>query len=121
MFDISNPKDVREIRKTVEKSYESSPAWDNHKAVAISSGKRVIGFAVEEYDKVSREWKYNYVVYSYDKNQGFKQVLSYELQDDYNYENVRGLYIGQYFYVVESRRVTVFDMKKFVQAGQVKY
>ena len=121
MFDISNPKDVREIRKTVEKSYESSPAWDNHKAVAISSGKQVIGFAVEEYDKVSREWKYNYVVYSYDKNQGFKQVLSYELQDDYNYENVRGLYIGQYFYVVESRRVTVFDMKKFVQAGQVKY
>ena len=121
MFDISNPKDVKEIRKTVEKSYESSPAWDNHKAVAISSGKQVIGFAVEEYDKVCSEWKYNYVLYIYNKNQGFKQVLSYELQDDYNYENVRGLYIGQYFYVVESRRVTVFDMKKFVQAGQVKY
>ena len=121
MFDISNPRDVTEIQKTVEKSYENSPAWENHKAVAISSGKNLVGFAVEEYDKTSRTWNYRYVVYFYDKNQGFKEVLSYELEDDYHYSNVRGLYIGQYFYVVESSRVTVFDMKKFVKAGQVKY
>lgn len=121
MFDTSDPEDVKEKQKLVEKAYEYSPAWDNHKAAAISAGKNVIGFAVEEYDKTSRTWKYQYVVYSYDKGQGFKQVLSYGLQDDYNYGNVRGIYIGQYFYVVESSRVTVFDMKKFVKAGQVKY
>lgn len=121
MFDISNPKDVTETEKTVIKAYEYSPAWDNHKAVAISSGKNVIGFAVEEYDKTSRNWNYKYVVYSYMKNQGFKEVLSFKLRDETNYGNTRGLYIGQYFYVVESSRVTVFDMKNFVQTGQVKY
>lgn len=121
MFDTSDPEDVKEKQKLVEKAYEYSPAWDNHKAAAISAGKNVIGFAVEEYDKTSRTWKYQYVVYSYDKGQGFKQVMSYDLQDDYDYGNVRGIYIGQYFYVVESSRVTVFDMKKFVEAGEVKY
>lgn len=121
MFDISNPKNVTEIQKIVEKSYENSPAWDNHKAVSISSGKSLVGFAVEEYDKASRTWNYQYVVYAYDKDRGFQEVLSYELEDDYNYGNVRGIYIGQYFYIVESGRVTVFDMKKFGQVGQVKY
>lgn len=121
MFDTSNPKDVTEIHKMVKKSYEYSTAWDNHKAVAISSAKHIVGFAVEDYDKVSRTWDYRYVIYSYDKNKGFKEVLSHKLQDTGNYDNVRGLYIGQWFYVVEDNRVTVFNMNDFVQAGQVKY
>lgn len=121
MFDVSNPKDVEETKKLVEKSFEYSPAWDNHKSVIISQSKNLIGFPVENYDKETRSWSSRYVVYSYDEQKGFTQQMAYELEPYSDYEITRGFYIDSWFYVVEGGRITSFSLDDFTKANQLKY
>lgn len=121
MFDVSNPKDVEETKKLVEKSFEYSPAWDNHKSVLISQSKNLIGFPVEDYDKETRSWSPRYVVYSYDERGGFTQQMSYALDQNFDYGKTRGFYIDSWFYVVEGGRITSFSLDDFTKAKQLKY
>lgn len=121
MFDVSNPKDVEETKKLVEKSFEYSPAWDNHKSVLISPSKNLIGFPVENYDKETRSWSPQYVVYSYDERKGFTQQMSYALDQNFDYGKTRGFYIDSWFYVVEGGRITSFSLDDFTKAKQLKY
>lgn len=119
MFDISNPNDVKEERKLVEKSYENSPAWENHKAVLLSPGKNLIGFAVEAYDSDAREWETNYVLYSYHNTKGFQKELEYGLGE--NSSRVRGLYIGSCFYIAQENGLTAFRLDDFTQIKRLDY
>lgn len=121
MFDINNPSDVTEKDKTVESSFEYSPAWDNHKAVVISADKNLIGFAAEVYDRGSRNWSDQYVVYSYEEGGGFTRRLFFELEKEKDQSQIRGIYIGEWFYVVEEDKVTVFDMAHFREFGSLKF
>lgn len=132
MFDTSNPKNVKEIQKVVEAEYENTTAWDNHKAVLVSSGKNLIGMAVEVYDKSSRTWSCEYVVYSYDKAKGFQQEMAWELPQDsrqsaggysdyyMDYIQARGLYIGDYLYITQGDKITSFDMEAWKMKDQLK-
>ena len=121
MFDTNDPSDVKERDKMVEKTFEYTPAWENHKSVVISAEKNLIGFAVEEYNKDRREWLNQYVVYSYEKDQGFTRRLTHELAKDRDQSQTRGLYIGEWFYVVEEDKITVFDMAHFNEFGHLNY
>lgn len=120
MFDTGDLSDVKETGKMVEPSYEYSPAWSNHKSVVISQSRNLIGFPADVYDSDKREWSSQYVVYSYEKD-GFKRRLAYELDTDVNFENARGLFIGDWFYVVEENRITSFDMAHFNKFGQMEF
>lgn len=121
MFDISNPKEVEEVQKKVEESFEYSAAWDDHKAVLISPSKNLMGFAVQSYDKAKRIWKDQYVVYSYDKRNGFEQQMAFDLEEGYHGMTTRGFYIDSWFYVVERDRITSFRLEDFRIEGQLKY
>ncbi|WP_215699857.1 beta-propeller domain-containing protein [Clostridium sp. MCC353] len=121
MFDINQPSDVTEKDKTVESAFEYTPAWDNHKAVVISAEKNLIGFAAEEYDRDRRKWFNRYVVYSYEEGQGFTRRLTYELEKERDQSQTRGIFIGEWFYVVEEDKVTVFDMAHFKEFGDLKF
>lgn len=121
MFDTSDLTDVTETQKMVEEAYQYSTAWDNHKSVLISPGRNLIGFTVENYDYNKREWGCNYVVYSYDKKKGFIPKMSFELDLNGDYYMTRGLYIGDWLYVVEDSRLNAFSLGDFTHRGELKY
>ena len=121
MFDTSDLTDVTETQKMVEEAYQYSTAWDNHKSVLISPSRNLIGFTVENYDYDKREWGCSYVVYSYDKKDGFVPQMSFDLDINGDYYMTRGLYIGDWLYVVEDSRLNAFSLADFTHQGELKY
>lgn len=118
MFDISNPEAVTEKNKLVEREYEDSDAWNNHKAVLISPEKNLIGFSVEALDKKTRTWQRKYVLYTYNETDGFVKVMETELED-YSYET-RGLFIGSWFYVAEPQCITSFSLTDYSKRSKLE-
>lgn len=111
MFDISDPSNVTENDKYVMYDTYSSPAQYQHKALMIDSGKNVFGFCYDAEEITSANgntaseyysYGYYYSTFTYDENKGFIRTATYRLDYDYMYdiEDVRGLFIGDYFYLV---------------------
>lgn len=121
MFNTEDPSDVREHDKTVEPSYEYTPAWDQHRAVLVSVKENIIGFAVNRYNKEKRTWSNQYVVYSYENGEGFIKQLEFDLEENGNADLARGVFIGEWLYVTEENRVTSFDLAHFKRFGDVKF
>lgn len=110
MFDISYPKDVKETDVYVLKGCYTAEALYDHHAVMIDQAKNLIGFAAES-DEEAR-----YYLFQYDK--GFKQVTQMSMgQSGYS---ARGVYIGEYFYLVEDNRIRAYEMDDFQKIGEVK-
>ncbi|MDO4481561.1 MAG: beta-propeller domain-containing protein [Bacillota bacterium] len=100
MFDISNPADVTE-KHTLETDNNWSEALYNHKAALISEKKNIIAFPAGE----------KYLIYGYDREKGFYQRGAVDT-GDLGYDS-RGLYIGNYAYIVSMQELRVLDMEKF--------
>ncbi|MCR5700768.1 MAG: beta-propeller domain-containing protein [Lachnospiraceae bacterium] len=105
MFDISDPSNVTESDKFVIKDTYYSSAQYNHKSIMIDPAKNVFGFCyecneVDGYD--GYYYNYYYSTYTYDKEKGFVETARYKILYDYMYniEDVRGIYIGNIFYLV---------------------
>lgn len=116
MFDISNPADVKEIDKYVIKDSYYCPGLYNYKAIMINPDKNIFGFQCEG----------NYMVFCYDGEEGFVNEFLYELRDEDNNvfygEDVRGLYIGDTFYLSDEAGLKAFDMANgFEKAGELSY
>jgi len=116
MFDISNPADVEEIDKYVIKDSYYCPGIYNYKAIMIDPEKNIFGFACED----------NYLVFRYDGEEGFVNEFLYELRGEdekYAYsDDVRGLYIGETFYLSVGDGLKAFDMAKgYEKAGELFY
>ena len=111
MFDVSNPADVKEIDKTVVKNVDSFPGEYDYKALTVSPDKNVIGFITSTWG--SRDMGHSYMVFSYEEGKGFENELTYSFAaTDYSsdYENARGVYINDTFYLVTSDELMAFDM-----------
>ncbi|MBR1866190.1 MAG: beta-propeller domain-containing protein [Lachnospiraceae bacterium] len=113
MFDISDPSNVTEQDKYIIEHSEYSDALNNHKAIMIDPKKNIFGFLYfgtvgKDYNYYSN--KYYYVTYTYDKEKGFVQTASYPVTDgsEYEYDAVRGVYIGDYFYLATNRTITSY-------------
>ena len=83
-----------------------SEALYNHKAILVDSGKDLIAFPAEN----------SYLVYGYSADDGF--TLRKEIPVSQWDENNRGLYIGDYFYVVGSDQVNVLDLGTLENVAQ---
>ncbi len=135
MFDISDPKNVKEVDKYRIKDIYYSEALYNYKAVFVEPEKNIIGFGGETYRNKNgdeewgyEEWGYGYNIYSYSKGKGFERKIAHKADltdghDDYDYydiEDIRGLYIGDYIYMVSrySEDITVYSMKNWKKAGE---
>ena len=118
MFDINDPSNVSEQDKTVIDGYEYSPALSDHKAMLVSCDKNLIGFAAtDNYDSVK------YLIYTY-TGDGFDRVATLEIQDGYNYyamTDVRGLFIGDNFYIASKNVLQVFDINTFLQLTRIDF
>ena len=127
MFDISNPSDVREIAKTIysEDKYSSSTAEYDRKAITIDAAKNLIGFEVSVYDESKGRSYERYVVYGYDREKGFFEKFAVDRLEGVNYyrSDCRGLFIGDYFYVVPANagKVYSFDLKSGEEVEKFEY
>lgn len=78
----------------------STDAGYNYKAVFAGAEKNLFGFMAYG-DSIE------YKMFTYDEAEGFKEVFS---KDIVNYGNVRGLYIGETFYLVAGNTVESFTL-----------
>lgn len=108
MFNIENPGEVTEEAKLVLKDVDYSEALYDYKSVIISKDKNLIGLVCEDYSSSSRT-KQTYQIYSYE-NGTFKKQAEIPGINGVNYENVRGMYSGNVFYLWINDNITSYDM-----------
>lgn len=110
MFDISDPYDVIERDKlSIGDGY--SEALYNHKAILISASRGIIGFPSQN----------GYVIYGYSEDGGFTEITRTELDGVWWDGNSRGLYAGDYMYIVLQKCTVVLDMDGFDLVTRVEY
>jgi uncharacterized secreted protein with C-terminal beta-propeller domain len=109
MFDISDPVDLK-IVDSVVLDGDYCPAASNYKCALVDVDKNLIGFETVDYEStISRK----YVVYSW-KNNRFSKKMSEEVNETYDEEQVRGLYAGNRFYLIDPEengyKIRSYDM-----------
>ncbi|MDO4440332.1 MAG: beta-propeller domain-containing protein [Eubacteriales bacterium] len=109
MFDISDPKDVKEIHKTVLEECYSTDVSYNYRAAFVDVEKNLIGFP-------GYKEQQEYYIYSYDKEKGFTCVFEKTLS---GYSDVRGLYAGERFYLVTEGTVESYRLDNFEKVDDV--
>lgn len=108
MFDISNPKDVAEVQKYVMEDCYSTNVTYEYKAAMIDAEKNLIGFVA--YGENTK-----YYIFSYDES-GFQCLFEREMT---GYGNVRGLYAGEYFYLVSGNTVEKYELNGFKKVDDI--
>ena len=104
MFNVSDPTAVTESDVTVlDQNY--SEVLSNHKAVLIDVQKNLIGFATGDN---------TYHIYGYDAENGF--TLKARLAAP-GAHGTRGVYIGEYLYVVSANGVLSYRLSDFLSVG----
>jgi len=104
MFDISNPSELSIIDTVVIKNADYSPALFNYKAVLADANTNMIGFVTANYSEDELEYR----MYSFSDGK-FKEKLVLP-KDNIKYkESYRGLWAGNYFYVVSPIEIESFD------------
>ncbi len=117
MFNITDPANVTEQDKTIIDGYEYSPALYNHKAMLVHKDKNLIGFAATDDYSNSK-----YIIFKY-TDEGFVRTATLTVESDYKYamDDVRGLFVGDAFYVVSKNALQVFDINTFLQINMVEF
>jgi inhibitor of cysteine peptidase len=108
MFDTTDKTNV-----TVKNSLKLDTGWSsalyNHKAILISPEKGLVAFPADS----------GYDIYSYSDEAGFRKLArvdSVEWSAD-----SRGLYIGDFVYIVDQTSVSVLDMTAFRLLDRISY
>ena len=109
MFDISDPKNVEEVHKTVLEECYSTDVSYNYRAAFVDVEKNLIGFP-------GYQEQQEYYIYSYDKEKGFTCVFEKKLS---GYSEVRGLYAGERFYLVTEAIVESYRLDNFEKVDDV--
>ena len=103
MFDISNPAELSIIDTVVIKTADYSPALFNYKTVLADLRKNMIGFVTADYSEEELEYR----MYSFTDGK-FVEELVVE-KDTLKYrESYRGLWAGDYFYMVSPAEIQSF-------------
>lgn len=121
MFDVSDPSNVTEEKRYVLKDASYCPGLSDYKAIMIDPEKNLFGLVCDE----------NYMVFSYDEEKGFENLLTYHLGTGegtdlygwYGYgADTRGLYIDDTFYLADGDVLRAFDMKDyFAQKAKLEF
>lgn len=99
MFDISDPVNMNEKHKLIIDQYYSDALY-NHKAILVSPEKGLIAFAADN----------TYVIYKYDDDNGFSPVCELDSNSGKWKQLMRGLFIGNDFYICTEDEVCRYDM-----------
>lgn len=107
MFDISDKANVT-AKHTLKLDEDYSEALYNHKALLVSPEKNLIAFGAES----------KYVIFSYSDEEGFKKITEVDIGEDWN--SSRGMYVGDFLYVVSDFGMKVLSMQNFETVGTVE-
>jgi len=112
MFDVSDPKDVSEEDKYIIENSAYAEVQHNHKALMIDPEKNIFGFLYSSMNETDYSYTDYYVTYTYDKEEGFIETARYEINDNSEYKtnSVRGIYIGDYFYLATNKTLTSYEI-----------
>lgn len=115
MFDLSNPADVRETDRLVLDEVSFCDALDNYKAILAEPEKNIFGFAYAVTNEENWEDIYYYGIFAYDEVAGFRPLRYIKLPDSIangysDMTRVRGLYIGDTFYLAGGHGIIAYDM-----------
>lgn len=113
VFSIENKEDVKEIAKKLLFNQKDKDKWgnsstyaaENHKAVFVDEERKLFGFSVQYENEYNSSTCYE--VYSYADNK-LTKILSQKGISSFS--QVRGIRIGNYFYVVDSFSISVYEM-----------
>jgi hypothetical protein len=90
-------------------NYTASDAY--YKTVMIDAEKNLIGFLTADYDS---DVSWYYQVYRWDEG-GFREVLVQDLGNEISWGRsgmeVRGVYVGNYFYLVTTEEIKSYAME----------
>ena len=124
MFDISDPENVSEKSKEIIKDFNATDIGTNHKEILADYNKNLIGFASHSGE---------YYLYSYSKEKGFelKKILQAQRELDsqgnyddfyyYDFHDVRGIYIGDYFYVCSAVGINSYKLSDFSKVDSLMF
>ena len=109
-FDITDKTDVKEVDVCVLPGVYAADALYNHKAIFVSPDKNLLGFEVN--NGIYKVFRY--------VGDTLTEVIDCELYLDRS-EEVRGLYIGEYIYIVaQNSGVCVYRMSDFEQVSAIQ-
>ena len=106
MFDISDPKDLKELNTVVLKNVDYSQALYEYKAVLAEADENLFGFTTEDYTT----GQINYLLFSWE-NGAFKNLLTDKVSDNFSMDEYRGVYVGEMFYIVNRDGIRSYDRK----------
>ena len=125
MFDLSDPTDIKETDRFILKDVSFCDALENYRAILASPKKNLFGFAYGIYgntnDAYDLKENFYYGLFSYSEKEGFSpevylNINNSELFDDdmsyQDYRRVRGVYVGDLFYLVTEKGIASYDMQK---------
>lgn len=108
---ISNPSNVIETDKEIL-PLTFSETLCNHKATLVDYERNLIAFYGYGYDGTE------FFVYRFE-NERFYKSAHIKFKDVY--ENVRGIYIGDEFYIVTDDMLLVYNLEKFNEINRVNF
>lgn len=109
MFDTSDKKNVTEIF-TENVDADWTIAGSNHHAILVNAEKNLIAFPADT----------DYYIYRYDAAKGFVLAAKVDLASDLSSWNLRGLFIGDSFYVLSESSATVISLADFTVQAKIK-
>ena len=108
MFDTSDKANVKEVN-TAKVDASWTVVGNNHKAILVDAEKNLIAFPADS----------NYYIYRYTEK-GFELASRVNMTADLSSWNLRGLFIGDNFYVLGDSGVTVISLADFTVLATVK-
>lgn len=109
MFDTTTKTNVKELfTQSVDASW--TIVGNNHKAILVDGEKNLIAFPADS----------NYYIYRYDPQNGFELAARVNMSADLSSWNLRGLFIGENFYVLGDSGVTVISLTDYKVLATVK-
>ena len=109
MFDMSDPAALKVLDSHVLSKAGYSPALYDYKAVLADPEENLIGFVSEDY---RNGVKRRYELYQWE-GESFRKILSEELNDGYESDNYRGLYIGERFYIAHPEILRLYGREDY--------
>lgn len=128
LFDVSNKNNIDVVASKVynwANGYYSSAAIYNHKALLASPAKNIIGIPLyssfrNKMDDIFVGNKMEYTFFEYNGS-SFVMKATVEVGIDANPETVRGLYIGDYAYVVSDYGVTSISLTDYSTVSELSF
>lgn len=122
MFDVSDPLQPVASDSYVMPEVSRTTALYDYKAILVDAKKNLIGFVTESWND---GFTCVYELFSWN-GAAFQEIMSVPLCEngDYNWymEETRGLYAGNYFYVVADDGIVSFDMENgFAEVDRVTF